>query len=114
AINAWYIDNISITGSNVVTTAITGLSIQHSGSSFLLNWNALSGANRYNVYISSDPYSGFVLHDTTVNSQLSILQSQLPAAKAFFKVTAVIDPLPGADKRISPPAIPQTLKNASR
>lgn len=110
AINAWYIDNIAISNSNPVLTPVTGLSLQHPGSSTIVSWTAVPGASSYSVYLSEDPYRGYLLYGTTVNTQLSILQSELPEFKAFFKVIANAGPLPGATEPSSPPAQLNPLK----
>lgn len=74
----WDVDNVSITGTvttlsapqNLITTTVSDSEVN-------LSWNAVTGATIYNVYRSTDPYSGFTkigdsstltYKDTTVSS----------------------------------------------
>lgn len=85
---AWDVDDVQITGTiktlgapaNLVTTSVTATEAN-------LSWNAVSGATVYNIYRSTDPYSGFAKIGSSAT--LNYKDTNVSAGnKYFYYVTA--------------------------
>jgi hypothetical protein len=61
----------------------------------VLSWQAVPGAESYNIYESADPYGVFILTDTTPG--LSWADPDYPLSRAFYRVTALSTPIRRAE-----------------
>jgi hypothetical protein len=86
----FYYDSVAITVEAVEISAPTGFAVSASGSTLTLGWNAVSGAEGYNLYyaLSSSDYLGpFDLGNITSQSF-----SGIPDGTYYFAVTAYTGP----------------------
>jgi len=82
-----YFSNLLEQNQTAQTGSHAGYMFVTSGGAGTLSWPKFPGASSYNVYRAPDPFAAFTLLANT--PQQSWTDPDLPADKAFYKVTAV-------------------------
>ncbi len=79
---------------NAINTPVD-IVITHNGINVSLEWEPVTGANSYKVYVSDDPYEGFSMDETGSFPTPTSWTKPEPDAKMFYQVTAVegLDPV---------------------
>jgi hypothetical protein len=105
AIRSLHIDNIHLVEWTDTLAPVTDLKLsKHAVNDYsTLHWTAVPGADWYRIYVSEDPYGEFVHLGFAPQAVFVFDNADVPADKAFFRVTAGTGTQPAAAKLSRPP-----------